>query len=79
MGGDTTTIFFDPGEREIDARGDAGGRVDVLVLHPKLWRADLDARVALGELAAEAPSDGFGGKCRALGAICFGIAGSLRE
>ena len=58
MGGGATAIFFDPGEREIDTGRDAGRCVDVPVLHPKLWRDHLDARVALGELAAEAPMCG---------------------
>jgi phosphoglycerate dehydrogenase-like enzyme len=58
QGGGRAAVLFDPREREVDSRGDPGGRVEGAVLHPGRARVDRDARKAIGELSGVAPVHG---------------------
>ncbi len=51
-------VLLHPREREVDARGDAGRRVDVPVLDPERVVLDAHAGIARRQLAAELPVRG---------------------
>jgi hypothetical protein len=51
-------IFFDQRKGEVDARGDAGGRVERTVLDEKLIARHAQARKTLGDIASERPVRG---------------------
>jgi hypothetical protein len=58
VGEPRAAVFLDPRECQIDARGDAGRRVDVPVLDPERVVLDAYAGISLLELAAELPVRG---------------------
>ena len=51
-------VLLDQGEREVDARGDPGGRGDLSVAYEDRVRVDLDGRVVAGQLVAVRPVGG---------------------
>ena len=79
----TATMFFHPGEGEIDAGRDAGRGADVLVFDPEWLRFDSDSRIALSKLTAKAPMRSgtlaftYGRGCRGIVAFCPAITANL--
>src|SRR5580693_2115749 len=53
-----TVIFLHPGKREIDARGNAGGSVDVPVFDPERVVLDVDTWKSCCHLATKPPMRG---------------------
>ena len=51
-------IFFHPCEREIDARRNTGGRVDVSVFHPERIVLDADTWISCCHFTAKSPMRG---------------------
>jgi hypothetical protein len=52
VGESGAAVLLDPGQREVDARGEAGRGVDLPVLDPDRVVLDVHVGIALGQLAA---------------------------